>query len=41
MATDAEIDIETLEERLRYGALAARAILPLFSLLIGQWARKP
>ena len=42
LATDAQIDIETLEERLRAEALSGRATIPLFScLLIGQWARKP
>jgi len=42
LATEAQVDIETLEERLRSEALGKRATLPLFSgLLIGQWARKP
>ncbi len=41
LATDAEIDIETLEQRLREEAMAARATIPLFSsVLVGQWARK-
>lgn len=41
LATEAEIDIETLEQRLREEAMAARATIPLFSgLLVGQWARK-
>jgi SAM-dependent methyltransferase len=42
LASEAEIDIETLEQRLREEALAARATIPLFaSVLVGQWARKP
>ena len=41
LATEAEIDIETLEQRLREEAMAARATIPLFSgVLVGQWARK-
>jgi SAM-dependent methyltransferase len=41
LATDAEIDIETLEQRLKEEAMAARATIPLFSgVLVGQWARK-
>jgi hypothetical protein len=41
LATEAEIDIETLEQRLREEALAAHATIPLFSgVLVGQWARK-
>jgi hypothetical protein len=41
LATDAEIDIETLEQRLREEAMAARATIPLFGgVLVGQWARK-
>jgi ubiquinone/menaquinone biosynthesis C-methylase UbiE len=40
LATEAEIDIETLEQRLREEALATRATIPLFSgVLVGQWAR--
>jgi hypothetical protein len=42
LATEVEIDIETLEQRLREEAIAARATIPLFSgVLVGQWARKP
>ena len=42
LATVDEIDIETLEQRLREEAIAARATIPLFSgVLVGQWARKP
>ena len=42
LATEAEIDIETLERRLRDEAIAARATIPLFAgVLVGQWARKP
>jgi len=42
LATEAQVDVETLEERLRAEALDGRATIPLFSsLLIGQWARKP
>jgi SAM-dependent methyltransferase len=41
LATEAEIDIGTLEQRLREEAMAARATIPLFSsVLVGQWARK-
>jgi len=41
LATEAEIDIDTLEQRLREEAMVARAPIPLFSgMLIGQWARK-
>lgn len=41
LATDAEIEIETLEQRLRVEATAARTTIPLFSgLFVGQWARK-
>ena len=40
LATEAEVDIETLEQRLREEAVAARATIPGDYLLIGQWARK-
>jgi hypothetical protein len=41
LATEEEIDSETLEQRLREEALAARATIPLFSsVLVGQWARR-
>jgi hypothetical protein len=41
LATDAELDIDTLERRLRDEFLAARGVMPLTYLMIGQWARKP
>jgi SAM-dependent methyltransferase len=42
LATKAEIDIETLAQRLRDEALAAEATIPLFSgVVVGQWARRP
>lgn len=41
LATEAEMDLDTLEDRLREEAFAARATVPHFSgLLVGQWARK-
>jgi SAM-dependent methyltransferase len=41
LATDAEVDIDSLQQRLRDEALAAHATLPLFSgVLVGQWGRK-
>ena len=40
LATEAEVDIGTLEKRLRDEALAANINMPIFALL-GQWARKP
>src|SRR5262245_19202743 len=41
LATAAEIDIDTLEQRLQEEAIATRTTIPLFSgVLIGQWARK-
>ncbi len=41
LATEAEIDSETLEGRLREEVLASRATIPLFgTVLVGQWARK-
>ena len=41
LATAAEIDIDTLEQRLREEAIATRTTIPLFSgVLVGQWARK-
>jgi SAM-dependent methyltransferase len=41
LATESEVDIETLERRLREEALAARSNIPWDYLLVGQWARKP
>jgi ubiquinone/menaquinone biosynthesis C-methylase UbiE len=41
LATDAEVDIDTLEQRLRDEFLAARGVMPLTYLMVGQWARKP
>jgi ubiquinone/menaquinone biosynthesis C-methylase UbiE len=41
IASEQEVEIETLEERLREEILSKRAVIPLFYLLIGQWARKP
>jgi SAM-dependent methyltransferase len=41
LATENELDLDTLEHRLRSEAVAARATVPLFSgLLVGQSARK-
>ena len=41
LATEQEMDIDTLEHRLRAEASAARATVPLFSgMLVGQFARK-
>jgi SAM-dependent methyltransferase len=40
LATEAEVAVDTLERRLRDEALPARAALPLFHLLVGQWARR-
>jgi hypothetical protein len=41
IATGAEIDIPTLEQRLRDEALEAHATVPLFSgVVVGQWAHK-
>jgi ubiquinone/menaquinone biosynthesis C-methylase UbiE len=42
LATEVEMDLDTLEQRLRDEALAARATVPSFSgLVVGQWARRP
>jgi ubiquinone/menaquinone biosynthesis C-methylase UbiE len=41
LATAAEVDIETLEQRLRDEFLAARGVMPLTYLMVGQWGRKP
>jgi ubiquinone/menaquinone biosynthesis C-methylase UbiE len=41
LATDADVDIDTLEQRLRDEFLAARGVMPLTFLMVGQWARKP
>jgi ubiquinone/menaquinone biosynthesis C-methylase UbiE len=41
LATGAEVNIDTLEPRLRDEFLAARGVMPLTYLMIGQWARKP
>lgn len=42
LATEHEMDLDTLEHRLRAEASDARATLPLFSgVLVGQWGRKP
>ena len=41
LATDAELDIDTLEHRLRDEFLRARGVMPLTYLMVGQWARKP
>ena len=41
LATEQEMDLDTLEHRLRAEASAARTTVPLFSgLVVGQWARK-
>jgi len=41
IATETEIDIQTLEQRLRAEAVEARATVPLFSgVVVGQWAHK-
>jgi hypothetical protein len=41
LASEGQVGIETLEERLRNEVLSARATVPLFALLVGQWAPKP
>ena len=41
LATESEVDIETLEQRLREEALAECATIPGDYLLVGQWAQKP
>jgi ubiquinone/menaquinone biosynthesis C-methylase UbiE len=41
LASESKVGIDTLEERLREEILSARATIPLFGLLTGQWARKP
>jgi hypothetical protein len=41
LATDADVDIDTLEQRLRDEFLGARGVMPLTYLMVGQWARKP
>lgn len=41
LATEAEVGIETLEDRLRQETVAARATVPGDYLLVGQWGRKP
>ncbi len=41
LATEREMDLETLERQLRAEAVGARATVPLFSgVVVGQWARK-
>ena len=41
IATEAEIDIQTLEQRLRAEAVEAHVTVPLFSgVVVGQWAHK-
>lgn len=41
LATEAEIDIDGLEQRLRDEFLATRGVMPLTYLMVGQWAQKP
>jgi ubiquinone/menaquinone biosynthesis C-methylase UbiE len=41
LVTDAELDIETLEQRLRDEFLGVRGVMPLTYLMVGQWGRKP
>ena len=41
LATDTELDIDTLERRLRDEFLGVRGVMPLTYLMVGQWARKP
>jgi ubiquinone/menaquinone biosynthesis C-methylase UbiE len=41
IATEAEVDIDTLERRLLEEAARTGVVLPLWTLLVSQWARKP
>jgi ubiquinone/menaquinone biosynthesis C-methylase UbiE len=41
LATEAEIDVETLEERLRDEYRNAGGLIPLTYLMVAQWAHKP
>jgi ubiquinone/menaquinone biosynthesis C-methylase UbiE len=41
LTSDAELDIDTLEHRLREEYLATRGVMPLTYLMVGQWGRKP
>ena len=41
LATEAEVDVDTLEQRLRDEFLNAGGLIPLTWLVVAQWARKP
>jgi hypothetical protein len=41
LATEAEIEVETLEQRLRDEYCIAGGLIPLTWLMVGQWAYKP
>jgi hypothetical protein len=41
IATEAEVEIDTLERRLLEEAARTGVVLPLWTLLVSQWARKP
>jgi ubiquinone/menaquinone biosynthesis C-methylase UbiE len=41
LASEAELDVDTLEQRLRDEGSAASGIFPVTYLMVGQWARKP
>ena len=41
LATEADVNVETLEQRLRDEYLKARGLVPLTWLMVAQWARKP
>jgi ubiquinone/menaquinone biosynthesis C-methylase UbiE len=41
LTSDDEVEIDTLEQRLRDEFFAARGVMPLTYLMVGQWARKP
>jgi len=41
LATESQLDVETLEERLREECNRAGGVIPLTVLMVAQWARKP
>jgi SAM-dependent methyltransferase len=41
LATESELDVDTLESRLREEFLNAGGLMPLTFLMVAQWARKP
>ena len=41
LATEPEVDVDTLEWRLREEFLRAGGLMPLTWLMVAQWARKP